>query len=268
MTVASAVLEDVRSVPLWRDRSEVPAEFGPCVATIGVFDGVHQGHRRLIGRACEIGRRQGRPVVLVTFDPHPARVLGLGRDTATLTGVVRRTELAAEAGVDAVCVLRFTPSLAARSPAEFVRDVLVDRLQVSAVVVGVNFTFGARGSGSVETLRDLGGEHGFTAHGVPLLGAVDAPCSSTYVRRCIRNGDLDAAARALGRPHLVDGRCSGSAVLLAENTALPPAGRYQGLVNGRIGQVEVESTGGLTLLDESQDMPGDTAVSVVFLRRV
>ncbi len=251
-------------VPLWRGVDEVPADFGPCVVALGAFDGLHRGHRRLIDHARGLGREGGLPVLLVTFDPHPARVLDIDRDTAALTTIGHRIELAANAGVDAVCVLRFTPELAARSPEQFARGVLAQGLRAAAVVVGANFTFGARGAGTVDTLDELGRGLGFTAHGVALLQAVDSPCSSSHTRRCLRNGDLAGAARALGRPHRVDGHRSGDAVHLAENTALPPTGSYHALVDGRPGRVEIDPAGRLRILDSHATYSGH-AVIVEFL---
>lgn len=228
--------------PLWFGLDEVPADLGPSVVTIGVFDGLHRGHRRLVDHARRIADERGLPLVLLTFDPHPARVLGLARDTATLTTLEYRAELAGAAGVDAVCVLRFTRELAGLSPDAFARCVLAGALGARAVVVGANFTFGARAAGDVTALHGLGADLGFTAHGVPLLQAVGTPCSSTYTRRCLRAGDLDAATRALGRPHRVHGNRSGDHVELPADTALPPPGRYLATVDGHRGIVEVTGT--------------------------
>lgn len=252
------------AVPLWHGVDDVPVAFGPCVVVLGVFDGLHRGHHRLIEHAHGIGRERGLPVLLVTFDPHPARVLGIDRDTAALSTIGHRVELAADAGVDAVCVLRFTTELAARTPAEFARHVLADGLHARAVVVGANFTFGVRGAGTVDTLDALGTELGFTAHVVALLQTVDTPCSSTHARRCVRAGDLVGAARALGRPHRVDGHRVGDAVRLAEYTALPPAGRYRVGVDGRPGLAEIDPEGRLRLDDEAPHAAGRSVV-VTFL---
>ncbi len=252
------------SIPLWHGVDEVPATFGPCVVTVGVFDGLHRGHRRLVDHARSISRDEGLPLLLVTLDPHPARVLGIDRDTSALSTIAHRAELAADAGVDAICALRFTRELASRTPAQFARDVLAHGLNAAAVVVGANFTFGARGAGTVDTLNELGRDLGFTAHGVPLLQAVDTPYSSTYTRQCLRIGDLAGAARALGRPHRVDGHRLGDVVLLADNTALPPTGRYRALVEGREGLVEIDAAGWLWIIDGDPPAAGP-AVSVAFL---
>jgi len=258
------LLHEQPALPLWRGVEQVPADFGPCVVTLGVFDGLHRGHRRLVDQARAIGRDRGLPVLLVTFDPHPARVLGLAKDTAALSTIGHRVELAAAAGVDAVCVLHFTRELAARTPAEFARDVLADGLRAAAVVVGVNFTFGARGAGTVDTLDELGERLGFTAHGVGLLQAVDTPCSSSHTRRCLRAGDLGGAARALGRPHRVDGDRLGTAVRLADDTALPPHGRYRAMVDGEPGTVEIDPAGRLWIVDTDPRLHSGP-VTVVFL---
>lgn len=227
----------LKRLPLWRSFDEGPADWGSGVLTLGVFDGVHRGHARLIGRAQQVGRSLELPTVLVTFDPHPARVLGIPRDTATLSTIDRRAELANTLGMDAVCVLAFTPELARIAPEEFVERVLVGALHSAAVVVGAYFTFGHHGTGDVDTLRRLGPLLGFTAHWADLLEEVDTPCSSTYVRGCLRRGDVGGAARALGRPHRVDGLLAAVGARTYElfvpaPTAIPAPGRYTGRLGG------------------------------------
>ncbi|WP_219417811.1 adenylyltransferase/cytidyltransferase family protein [Pseudonocardia nigra] len=240
-----------RATPVWHGVEQVPLGWGPCVVTLGVFDGLHRGHARLVQRAVRTGRARGLPVVLVTFDPHPARVVGLPRDTAQLTTVERRAELAGDLGVDAVCVLRFTPEFARLGPAEFVEQVLVGALRAAAVVVGANFTFGHRGAGDPALLRALGERHGFTAEAVALLHAVAVPCSSTAVRTLLRAGDVHGAARVLGRPHRVDGVADGGELVVAEGTAVPAPGHYAvRLACGRHTDLEVTADGRL-LVDAS-----------------
>jgi riboflavin kinase/FMN adenylyltransferase len=180
--------------------------------TIGVFDGVHRGHQQLIARAVQHGRDLGLPVVLITFDPHPASVLRPGTYPARLTSLTRRAELVAELGVDAFWVLPFTPDLARVAPDEFVHELLVDRLHAAMVVVGRNFTFGHKAAGDVAELQRLGQRFGFAAEGVdlvaePSVARTGSPVtfSSTYVRACISAGDVRAAAEALGRPHRLEG---------------------------------------------------------------
>lgn len=224
------------------DPGDLPAALRGGVATIGVFDGVHRGHARLIGSAVGLGRSLGVPTLLVTFDPHPAAVLGLRKDTGVLSTPHRRAELAGALGVDAVVVLTFDDVLAARSPADFARTVLRDRLGTREIVVGTNFTFGCRGTGTVATLGDLGARYGFGVHPVGLhpVTTGDTACSSSYVRRCVRRGDLAAAARALGRPHRVDGVVVDSVVRTRHAPALLPAGRWAALADGRPVTAEVD----------------------------
>ncbi|MGW1682211.1 cytidyltransferase [Saccharopolyspora sp. NPDC002376] len=250
--------------PLWHGLGDIPAGRGSCVTTLGVFDGVHRGHAHLIGHAVRRGRALGLPAVMVTFDPHPARVVGAPRDTAALTTVARRAELACDLGVDAVLVLPFTREFAQLPPARFVEQVLARGLRTAAVVVGANFTFGHRGSGTATTLHELGADQGFTAHEVPLVQAEEAPHSSTRIRECLRRGDVRAAALALGRPHRIDGHASNGMLRVAAGTAIPAEGRYFAeICNGQSIEVEV-SPGAHVALPGVPSGP----VSIEFLARL
>ena len=194
----------------WRGRDGVPPGWGRCVVTIGVFDGVHRGHQQLIGRAVQrAGELGDLPTVLITFDPHPSEVLRPGSHPAQLTTLTRRAELVADLGVDAFWVLPFSHEFAHVAPAEFVHELLVDRLHASAVVVGRNFTYGYKAAGDVAELQRLGQRFGFEAIGLDLVADGDrgrtVTFSSTYIRSSIAAGDVEAAADALGRPHRVEG---------------------------------------------------------------
>lgn len=173
--------------------------------TIGVFDGVHLGHRRIIGRAVERARELGVPAVLMTFDPHPSEVIRPGSHPAVLTTQRHRADLVEALGVDVVLVVPFTPAFAAQSPDAFVHEVLVERLHAQAVVVGENFRYGHRVAGDIDSLTADGRRFGFTVEAVDLAGAGPTTWSSTYVRACVGAGDVVAAAEALGREHRVDG---------------------------------------------------------------
>ncbi len=194
----------------WRGLDGVPAGWGRCVVTIGVFDGVHRGHQILIRRAIEVAKERDLPTVLMTFDPHPAEVVRPGSHPARLTTLQRRAELVAELGVDVFCVMPFTPDLS-RTPAdEFAHEILVDGLHAAAAVVGRNFTFGHKAKGDVELLSRLGRKFGFVAEGIDLVSDAgidhgDITFSSTFIRACIDAGDVETATIALGRPHRVDG---------------------------------------------------------------
>lgn len=171
------------------------------VVTIGVFDGVHRGHERVVRRAVEVAAERGLRAVALTFEPPPEEVVRPGYRPLRLTSAKRRAHLLRELGVDEVVVLPFTLEVAELSPADFVRQVLADRLRAAAIVVGEDFAFGHQASGDVETLRTLGEKYDFTAEGVPLVQGV----SSTLIRERLVTGDVAGAAADLGRPHRVEG---------------------------------------------------------------
>ncbi|MGX6512176.1 bifunctional riboflavin kinase/FAD synthetase [Rhodococcus sp. SJ-2] len=189
----------------WRGLDEIPADWGRCVVTIGVFDGVHRGHQQLITRAVKSAKERGIASVLMTFDPHPMEVVRPGSHPAQLTTLARRAELAEELGVDVFCVMPFTPEFMKLSPERYAREILVERLHVAEVVVGENFTFGKKAAGTVEMLRGIGERFGFAVDGQTLLAEHAVTFSSTYIRSCVDAGDMTAATDALGRPHRVEG---------------------------------------------------------------
>jgi riboflavin kinase/FMN adenylyltransferase len=192
-------------VQRWHGLDDVPTDWGRCVVTIGVFDGVHRGHATIIGKAVDAAREQGLRSVLLTFVPHPSEVVRPGTHPPVLTTLVRRAELVEELGVDVFCALPFTREFSQMSPAEFAHEALVARLHAAVVIVGENFRFGHKAAGDVATLAELGRTFGFTAHGISLLAEGETPISATYVRSCVQAGDMEAATEALGRPHRVDG---------------------------------------------------------------
>jgi riboflavin kinase / FMN adenylyltransferase len=190
----------------WQGLAEVPGDWGRSVVTIGIFDGVHRGHQAIVAVAARQAAAAGRPLVVVTFDPHPDEVVRPGTTRLTfLTTPRRQAELLAALGVDAVCVLPFTLEFSRLTPDEFVRAVLVDRLHAVSVVVGENFRFGHKAAGDVALLAELGGKYDFTAEGVPLLADAGRTVSSSEIRDLLTAGDVAAAARDLGRPHRVEG---------------------------------------------------------------
>jgi riboflavin kinase/FMN adenylyltransferase len=161
-----------------------------CVAAIGSFDGVHRGHRRVL----ETARAAGRPLTVVTFWPHPRLVLG--NRVVLLSTLERRIELLEDEGIDEVLIVEFTPELAAREPAEFADSVL-RQIGAKVIVVGESFRFGRAAAGDPALLRELG----FDVRTVATLEGV----SSTNVRSLLREGDVESAARLLGRPPELEG---------------------------------------------------------------
>lgn len=177
------------------------------VVSIGFFDGVHRGHRSIVRRAVRQAERRGCRSAVVTFDRHPMEVVNPGSQPKLLMTLRRRVETLAAQGVDLVVALRFDDELRHLGPEDFVHHVLLGPLRAEAVVVGTNFRFGHKAAGDVATLSELGGRHGFAVEGVTLLEDPDdgVVISSTEVRAVIEEGDVERAARLLGRPHVVDG---------------------------------------------------------------
>jgi riboflavin kinase/FMN adenylyltransferase len=192
----------------WRGVEAAPAGWGRSVVTIGVFDGVHRGHQRTIGHTVERARDLGLASVVVTFDPHPSEVVRPGSHPAILTEAARKAELIERLGVDVLCVIPFTLDFSKLSAETFVHDVLVEHLHATVVVVGENFRFGHKAAGDVGLLAQLGRTFGFTVEGAPLVSSdtsTETVVSSTYIRSCVDAGDVAEAARALGRPHRLEG---------------------------------------------------------------
>lgn len=214
----------------WRGLADGTPEWDRTVVTIGVFDGVHRGHRALIdasvreaagfqpvhqpsggGQSFADPAATGRPrVVVVTFDPHPAVLLRPASAPVMLTTLEHRAVLIeglADDGltVDGLCTLPFTAELAKLSPPEFVRQVIVEHLHAAAVVVGEGFRFGFQAAGDVALLRTLGADWGFGVRTVPLLSDAGGAVSSSRIRADVAVGEVERAAAALGRPHRVGG---------------------------------------------------------------
>ena len=189
---------------VWRDPEAVDPSLGASVVTVGVFDGVHRGHRAVVEEVVRRARARGAAAVVVTFDPHPMSVVRPDAAPATLAPLGLRLELLGSLGVDGVLVLGFTPEVSRWSPEEFVERVLVDALHAVEVVVGEDFRFGHRAAGDVTLLRAMGESHGFVVDGVDLAGDGDR-WSSTRARAQLEAGDVEHAADVLGRPYLVRG---------------------------------------------------------------
>jgi riboflavin kinase / FMN adenylyltransferase len=203
---------------IWSGCSEVPPGLPPTSVTIGTFDGVHLGHGLLLDSVVADSQDGSIPVV-VTFDPHPMAFLRPGSAPLLLTSLERRLELLAAAGIQATLVMEFNRELAAQSAEQFAVQVLARTLHAQHVVVGRNFRFGHRAGGDVTLLGGLGRELGFEVTVVdlastgPVLGldpgdaSAPAPVvSSTVIRGLIADGEVAAAAQALGRPHELRGQ--------------------------------------------------------------
>ena len=213
--------------------------------TIGAFDGVHVGHRRIIGAIDSLADARGLQTVVVTFDRHPASVVRPDSAPLLLTDLDQKLELLEECGVDYVYVVHFDEERAAETATDFVQEVLAERLNARMVIVGEDFHFGHRRAGDVALLRSMGAELGFEVVGHELvdlegLPADGAPVSSTRIRAALAAGDLRSADAMLGRPHEVrgivghgDGRARDlgfrtANVAVPESICLPADGIYAG----------------------------------------
>ncbi|MCR2810089.1 MULTISPECIES: bifunctional riboflavin kinase/FAD synthetase [unclassified Microbacterium] len=192
---------------VFHDPAEVPADFGPSIVAIGKFDGVHSGHRAVLDRARVDAATGDAQVVAVTFDRNPLALLRPEVCPPDLIGVHQKVHLLAETGIDAALVLRFDRELADLTAEQFVQRVLVDALKVRTVLVGRDFRFGRGGAGNPEVLRELGARFGFDVDVVDDVRAIDAGrrVSSTWIRELLAAGDVETAAKLLGRPASVWG---------------------------------------------------------------
>ncbi len=171
-----------------------------CVVTIGNFDGVHLGHRKLLDRVVQVARPIGAVAAAITFEPHPIKFLSPARAPKLLTPFPRKVRLIEACGIDMLVVLPFNRELAHLSPLEFVRNILVRPLHAVAIHVGPNFRFGHRHSGDVEMLEKLGRQEGFEVEVTPLVEVRGQEVSSTRIRQLLAQGSVHVANRLLGRP--------------------------------------------------------------------
>jgi riboflavin kinase/FMN adenylyltransferase len=214
-------------VRVYRGLEELPQRRRPTALSIGNFDGVHVGHRRLLARLKTHAKRLRAIPTVITFDPHPQKVL-FGQSPPALVTMERKLELLGECGIEQVVILRFTRSFSLIEPEEFIERILGEELRARAIVVGSKFGFGHRRRGDTTMLRSFGRKLGYTFEGFRMLTLGGRIVSSTAVRHAIAEGDLDWANRALGRPHslpgtVVRGRGRGQALgFPTANLRIPP----------------------------------------------
>ena len=175
------------------------------VVTIGNFDALHLGHQALIKR-CEAIAGSRRPIAVVTFEPLPAAWFRPESAPARLMSVRQKLEYFGNENIDLVWFLRFNQALANMTAETFVQSVLVDTLDVGDIVVGHDFHYGKGRQGDIETLRQAGHQHGFNVTAVPMLDVDGQRASSTNIRKCLADGDLEQAETLLGRPYRMTGR--------------------------------------------------------------
>jgi riboflavin kinase/FMN adenylyltransferase len=188
------VVTDLTTSPFPGERS---------VLTIGAYDGVHLGHQAIIERVKRGAADFDARSIVVTFDRHPASVVRPESAPKLLTDLEQKLELLADTGVDATVVVRFDQRQSEEQPASFAQRVFVDSLRARRIVVGEDFHFGSHRSGNVALLREFGAAHDFDVDPLPLVertDGIDEPLSSTAIRRAMAGGEVELAARMLGRP--------------------------------------------------------------------
>ena len=192
--------ETARVVSVYQSTAEVPPGFGPCVAAIGNFDGVHVGHQENLAAVVREARERDVRSLAITFDPHPDRFLRPLRAPLLLTSMEQRIRLLAATGVDAVLVLPFGDELASLTAEQFVREILVGGLKVCALHEGGNFHFGHRAAAGVDELRAFGAALGFAVQVHEPVHVHGLEVSSSAIRTLLAQGDVRRARWMLGRP--------------------------------------------------------------------
>ncbi len=214
-----------------------PMRWHQSVLALGNFDGLHRGHMTIVERVVRTAAERVVTPLVLTFDPHPTRVVRPDKAPALLMTMAQKMEALEQAGVHGVAVMRFTPEIASWAPDTFVRLVLVEWLRIAEVWVGANFLFGHDRSGNFSMLRMLGARYGFRAEKIDPVRYKELVVSSSRVRRLIAEGRVDEAATLLGRHYFMDGtvvhglqrgRLLGfpTANLESENELTPPDSVY------------------------------------------
>jgi riboflavin kinase/FMN adenylyltransferase len=175
------------------------------VVTVGTFDGVHRGHWAVLEELVRVARAKSLSSTLVTFDPHPLRIVRPEHAPRLLTTPSEKIEILAQSEVDYVALVQFTKELSAYSPRRFVDEILLERLGMRHLVIGYDHGFGRGRSGDVDTLREIGLEVGFAVDVVAPVNAAEAPISSSRIRAALEAGEVSFAESALGRPYSLEG---------------------------------------------------------------
>jgi riboflavin kinase/FMN adenylyltransferase len=184
---------------IFRQLADIPAHFGPSIATIGNFDGVHCGHQLVIAEVVAQARSQNLRSIAITFDPHPARVIRPESSQPLITPLPQKLELLAATGIDAVLVLPFTSELSRMTARTFATEVLQRALHVTELHEGENFRFGYQAEAGIESLEALGRELGFTVRVYAPRHLRGETISSSRIRQMIAEGDVTHVRALLGR---------------------------------------------------------------------
>src|ERR1019366_4871957 len=179
---------------------DVPRDFGPALVSVGNFDGVHRAHRHVLDEIVRRAKAGSTQSVVVTFEPHPSRILRPGHDLKLLTPLPEKLRLLEATGIDAVLLLPFSRDLSLITPHQFAHEILKKRLHAREVHEGYNFRFGHKAAGNIQMLRDLGREMGFEVHDYPEMRLRGERVSSSHIRKLLSEGRVSRARHLLGRP--------------------------------------------------------------------
>jgi riboflavin kinase/FMN adenylyltransferase len=186
-------------------RQPLPEALRGAILALGNFDGFHQGHQAVIGAAIDWARREGRPAIVATFDPHPVRYFRPDSEPFRLTTLDQRQALFAAAGADAMLVFHFDAAIAGMTAERWVREMIHAHLGVAGVTTGEDFVFGKDRSGNAEALRHFGEPLGIATHAVAGVSDAEGPISSSRIRAALQAGDCETASRLLTRPFAIRG---------------------------------------------------------------
>jgi riboflavin kinase/FMN adenylyltransferase len=239
--------------------AERPSRWTRPVLALGNFDGVHRGHLKILERVRRVADERGGTPIVMTFDPHPPRVVRADKAPPLLMTKAQKLDAVAATGIQGAAVIRFTSEMSRWDPETFVRLVLVEWMRVSEVWVGANFLFGRERAGNFTLLRSLGDVFGFRAEKIDPVRYKDFVVSSTRVRRLVSEGRVDEAGALLGHQYYIDGtvvegdrrgRTIGfpTANLQSDNELLPPHGVYattltiDGVIHASVTNIGVRPT--------------------------
>ena len=194
------------TIPRLFAREPVPDALRGGIAALGNFDGFHLGHQAVAGEAIKQAKAQGKPAIIATFDPHPVRHFAPDAPPFRLTTLDQRQRLFEAAGADAMLVFEFDAELAGTTTQDFIEKILIERLGLSGVVTGEDFTFGKARGGNISVLKELGEPRGLISTAVGPVSDGGGVISSSRVRDALKEGDCKTAARLLTRPFAIEGR--------------------------------------------------------------
>ena len=190
---------------IFRSLEEVPPDFGPAIVSVGNFDGIHCGHQHVLHEMVRRARENRARAVVVTFEPHPFRILRPDVTPRLITPLRKKEALLAETGLDALLEVPFTRDFSMTTAEEFARNILAGRLHAKEVHEGDNFHFGHKAQGTTASLKELGGQFGFEVCVYPVMMVRGIVVSSSQVRALLNAGKVSMAGRLLGRPFSITG---------------------------------------------------------------